>query len=394
MTLPGEAFVMPTYARYPVTLVRGEGSWVWDESGRRLLDVAGGLGVLVLGHAHPAWVRAVREAAGGIGLVTNLYATPAQAALAERLAALMPVDDARVFFCNSGTEANEAAIKLARRWGLPRGKTGIVTLEGSFHGRTVASLAATGQPAKRQPFEPLMDWFGYVPPGDEGALEAALSTGEVAAVLLEPVMGEGGVHPLDDAYLRRARELCEAAGALLLVDEVQSGTGRCGDWVAIDHAGVRPDAVCLAKGLGGGLPIGALVARADISFGPGEHGSTFGGGPVPSAAALAVLDTIEREGLLARARAIGERLAGAVAASAPPGALSEIRGRGCLWGFDLGPGGDAHAVTLAMLAAGVLATTAGPTVVRMSPPLTATDDEIDLAAGALVESLASTGVAV
>jgi acetylornithine aminotransferase len=392
MILPGEAFVMPTYARYPVTLVRGEGSWVWDGSGRRLLDVAGGLGVLVLGHAHPAWVRAVREAAGGIGLVTNLYATPPQAALAERLATLMPVDDARVFFCNSGTEANEAAIKLARRWGLPRGMTGIVTLEGSFHGRTVASLAATGQPAKRQPFEPLMDWFGHVAPDDGVALEAALSTGEVAAVLLEPVMGEGGVHPLDDAYLRRARELCDAAGALLIVDEVQSGTGRCGDWVAIDHAGVRPDAVCLAKGLGGGLPIGALIARADVSFGPGEHGSTFGGGPVPSAAALAVLDTIEREGLLARARAIGERLAGAVAASAPPDALTEIRGRGCLWGFDLGPGGDAHAATLAMLASGVLATTAGPTVVRMSPPLTATDDEIDLAAEALVESLASTEV--
>ncbi len=387
MTLPGEAFLMPTYARYPVTLVSGRGELVWDEGGRELLDFTGGLGVLILGHCHPAWVEAVTRAAGTIGLVSNLYATPQQAELAQRLASTLPLDDARVFFGNSGAEANEAAIKLVRKWGLARGRGTIVALEGSFHGRTVATLAATGQPSKRAPFEPLVDWFRHVPPSDPDALEEAFAPGDVAAVLLEPVMGEGGVHPLEDAYLRRVRDLCDGHGALLVADEVQSGMGRCGDWAAISRAGVRPDVITLSKALGGGMPIGATLARADISLAAGDHGSTFGGGPVPSAAALAVIETIEKEGLLERAVELGARLTGGVAASAPEGSVAQIRGRGALWGFDLGAGADAYAVTLDLLDHGVLASTAGPTVVRMSPPLVASDESCDRAAEALASAL-------
>jgi len=394
--LPGEAAVMPTYARYPVTLVRGEGTAVWDDEGRSYLDMTGGIGALSLGHCHPDWVAAVAGAAGTVGLASNLYATRPQAELAARLASLLPIHDARVFFCNSGAEANEAAIKLIRKHGLAHGKGAIVALDGSFHGRTVAALAATGQPAKRAPFEPLVDWFRFVPPDDPDALRAAFAAGDVGGVLLEPVMGEGGVRPLRDDYLRLARELCDEHGALFVVDEVQSGL-RCGDWLAITHAGVVPDAACLAKALGGGLPIGALVAGADVSFTPGEHATTYGGGPVPSSAALAVLDVIERDGLLARSLEIGARLTAAVVAAAPAGAIAEIRGRGCLWGFELAPAADgapadANAVVLRMLEDGVLASIAGPAVVRMSPPLTSSDADVDRAADALGAALATAGV--
>jgi acetylornithine/N-succinyldiaminopimelate aminotransferase len=388
VTLPGEASVMPTYARYPVTLVRGRGSLVWDEDGREYLDFTGGLGVLVLGHCHPVWVEAVSKAADTIGLVSNLYATPPQAELAARLASVLPVPDATVFFCNSGAEANEAAIKLVRRWGLPLRRSAIVALEGSFHGRTVATLAATGQPAKRAQFEPLVDWFRHVPPADVGALAGALDAGDVAAVLLEPVMGEGGVRPLPDDYLRSVRKLCDRSGALLVADEVQSGMGRCGDWAAVSHAGVQPDVVTVSKALGGGLPIGAMVAGAPIAFEPGDHASTFGGGPVPAAAALAVVETIEKEGLFERAAEIGRRLAAGVRASTPAGTVTEIRGRGCLWGFDVGAR-DAHAVTLGLLDRGVLASTAGPSIVRMSPPLVASDVDCDRAVDALATVLGS-----
>jgi acetylornithine/N-succinyldiaminopimelate aminotransferase len=388
VTLPGEAFVMPTYPRYPITLVRGRGSLAWDEDGREYLDFTGGLGVLVLGHCHPVWVDAVSRAAGTIGLVSNLYATPPQAELAARLAAVLPVADARVFFCNSGAEANEGAIKLVRKWGLPQGRPAIVALDGSFHGRTVATLAATGQPAKRAAFEPLVDWFRHVPPGDAGALAEALDAGDVAAVLLEPVMGEGGVHPLPDDYLRSVRELCDRSGALLVADEVQSGMGRCGDWAAVSHAGVEPDVITLSKALGGGLPIGAVVAGSRIAFEPGDHATTFGGGPVAAAAALAVMETIETDGLLDRAGEIGRRIADGVLASAPSGSVTEIRGRGCLWGFDVG-GRDAHKVTLDLLDRGVLASTAGPSTVRMSPPLVASDAECDRAIEAFSSALGS-----
>jgi acetylornithine/N-succinyldiaminopimelate aminotransferase len=382
-----EPAVMQTYTRYPLTLVRGIGTRVWDDAGRDYLDFAGALGVTALGHSHPVWVAAVRQQLETLDMVSNLYATEPQASLAARLAALMPVTDARVFFCNSGAEANEAAIKLARKHGLANGKPAIVALDGSFHGRTIAALAATGQPDKRSVFEPLVDWFRFVPPGDLAALDAAMSD-EVGAVMLEPVMGEGGVRPLDDAYLRGVRQLCDERGTLFIVDEVQSGVGRCGDWAALQHAGVEADVLTLAKALGGGLPLGAMLARADISFEPGEHASTFGGGPIVCAGALSVVDTIERGGLLERSLAIGEALGAAAFAAAPSGAVIEGRGRGCLWGFQLARP-VANEVVLAMIAEGVLASPAGPDVVRMSPPLVSSDDDVAEAAAAFGAAVAT-----
>jgi acetylornithine aminotransferase len=376
---------MPPYARYPGTLVRGAGARVWDDAGREYLDFAGALGVTALGHSHPDWIAAVGGQLATLDMVSNLFATEPQARLAERLASLMPVSDARVFFCNSGAEANEAAIKLARKHGLASGKPAIVALEGSFHGRTVGALAATGQPPKRAAFEPLVDWFRFVPPNDLGAVERAM-TADVGAVLLEPVMGEGGVRPLDDAFLRGVRRLCDERQALLVADEVQTGIGRCGDWAALQHAGVEADVLTLAKALGGGLPVGAMLARAPISFEPGDHASTFGGGPVVCAGALAVLDTIQREGLLERARAIGGSLSTLVAAAAE-GVVVEARGRGCLWGFQLDRP-VANDVVVAMIEEGVLASSAGPDVVRMSPPLISTDLDVREAAAAFGRAVA------
>ena len=378
--------LMPTYARLPVTLVRGAGCRVWADDGTPYLDLLGGLGALSLGHAHPRWVAAVTDAAATIGLTTNLVTTRPQAVLADRLAAITPVDDATVFFSNSGAEANEALLKLVRKRGLATGRPVVIALEGSFHGRTIATLAATGQPAKREPFEPLVDWIRFVPPGDLGALDAALAPGDVGAVLLEPILGEGGVVPLPSGYLRAVRDRCDTSGALLAADEVQTGSGRTGHWLALEAAGVRPDVVTLAKALGGGLPIGAVVARANLAFGPGEHGSTFGGGPIPCAAALAVLDTIAADDLLANVTAMGALLRDEVARLAPDGAVAEVRGAGLLCGFRL-PAPRAAAVVQALLARGVLASTAGPDVVRCTPPFTIGPDEIDEGAKALAAAL-------
>jgi acetylornithine aminotransferase len=377
---------MPTYARYPLTLVRGEQLTVWDDEGNAYLDFAGALGANPLGHGHPRWKKAVHDQVETLDMTSNLYATEPQAALAQRLGELLPIPDARSFFCNSGAEANEAAIKLVRKHGLPRGKPAIVALDGSFHGRTVGALAATGQPGKRQAFEPLVDWFRFVPPEDLPALEAALAPGDVGAVLLEPVMGEGGVHPLTSEYLRGVRAACDATGALLVADEVQSGLGRCGDWLAISQAGVVPDVVTLAKGLGGGLPIGACIARADIAFGPGDHASTFGGGPIPCAAALSVLATIEDGQLLERAQELGGRLRNEITRLAPARLIAEVRGRGLLLGAELSRP-VAHEVVIAMIAEGVLATEAGPDVVRMSPALVVAPEEIDVAVKAFASAL-------
>jgi acetylornithine aminotransferase len=262
-----------------------------------------------------------------------------------------------------------------------------VTLEGSFHGRTIGSLAATGQPAKRAAFEPLIDWIRFVPPGDADAMRAALARGDVAAVLLEPVLGEGGVIPLDASYLRSVRALCDERGALFAVDEVQAGTGRCGAWLSIELADVRPDVVSLAKALGGGLPIGALVAPAAISFGPGEHASTFGGGPVPSAAALAVLDTIEDEGLLAHVDEMGALLRAEIARLAPAGSLLEVRGRGLLCGCQLTPGLGPDDVLAALRARGVLASQAGADAVRFTPPYVIDRAGVEESAAALAAAL-------
>lgn len=394
MTRSLDLFVMPTYARYPVTIVRGEGMRVFDAQDRPYLDFAGALGAMPLGHGHPRWRAAVHEQVDTLTLTSNLFGTGPQGRLAELLATFLPIPDARVFFCNSGAEANEAAIKLVRKWGLERGRRKIVALEGSFHGRTIATLAATGQRAKRAPFEPLVDWFTHVPPNDLAAMDVAVDA-ETAAVLVEPVMGEGGVLPLDEDYLRAVRVLASERGSLLVADEVQCGMGRCGDWLASSLAGVVPDVVALAKGLGGGLPIGAMVASADLAFGPGEHGSTFGGGPVPCAAASAVIQTIQDEQLLDNTLAQGERLRTKLRYFAEGSELvREVRGRGLLIGVEL-TRPVAHDLVLALLAEGVLATEAGPNVVRLSPPLVVEPEDVDAAVGALasvLESLAAAGV--
>ena len=380
-----EPAIMPTYGRYPLRLVAGEGVDVFDARGRRYLDFAGGLGASPLGHKHPAWREAVHAQVDRLAMVSNLYQTEPQVRLAERLAIITDLPGAQVFFSNSGAEANEAALKLVRKWGNARGRPRVVALEGSFHGRTVATLAATGQPSKRAAFEPLVDWFVHVPPDDVSSLETAVGD-DTAAVMLEPVLGEGGVRPLSDGFLRAARELTSARGALLVADEVQSGLGRCGSWLAIWHADVMPDVVTFAKGLGGGLPIGATVASSEIAFAPGDHASTFGGGPIPCAAGLAVLATIERDRLCENATHQGDRLRDKLGAFVERGLVEEVRGRGLLVGIDFGRP-RAHEVALALIDEGLLVTEAGENVLRMSPPLIVNETQVDEALGALAAVL-------
>jgi acetylornithine/N-succinyldiaminopimelate aminotransferase len=381
VTLVDTTALMPTYKRYPVTLVRGEGLQVTDDAGATYTDFAGGIACVPIGHSHPRWVAAVQEQVATLTHVSNLFSTLPQQRLAERLTSLAGFG--RAFLCNSGAEANEAALKIARRWGLPQGRTRVVALEGSFHGRTFATLAATGHPEKHVPFEPLPEGFTHVPPGDADALSAAVDE-RTAAVLLESVLGEGGVIPLSPEYLAHARHVCDDRGALLLFDEVQTGVGRCGDWFAFQGVDVRPDVFTLAKALGGGLPIGAAIAREDLAFGPGDHGSTFGGGPVPCAGALAVLDVIEDEGLLANAAAMGERLRAGLT-EALPGVAA--RGRGLLVGAPVGPETTASAVIHALLRRGFLTTEAGGNVVRCTPPLTVDAPAVDAFVEAFSDSL-------
>lgn len=359
---------MPTYGRYPLALVKGEGMRVWDDEGKAYLDFAGGLGTMPLGHSHPRWYEAVVAQARELTMVSNLYFTRPQAELARRIVELFDIGDAQVFFGNSGAEANEAAIKLVRKWGLPLGRSKIVALEGSFHGRTVATLAATGQPPKRAAFEPLVDWFEFVPPADIVALDAAVGDG-TAAVMLEPVMGEGGVRPLPHEYLQEVRRITSERGALFIADEVQSGVGRCGAWRASQLSDVVPDVFTLAKGLGGGLPISATVARKELSFAPGDHATTFGGGPVVCAAGLAVLDVIGNDGLLDNVSRQGDAIRNELGARFEGNpVVTEVRGRGLLIGVEL-DGPLAKDIVLSLMSDGMLATEASPNVVRLSPPL-------------------------
>ncbi|HEY7280285.1 MAG TPA: acetylornithine transaminase [Actinomycetota bacterium] len=363
--------VMPTYARYPLTLARGQGSTVWDDAGNAYLDFAGGIAVTAIGHAHPRWVESVADQAATLGHVSNLWTTEPQERLARRLTGLAGFSGS-VFFANSGAEANEAALKIARKHARAHGRHAVVALEGSFHGRTFATLAATGQPAKRAPFEPLVEGFVHVPPGDLDALVGAVDD-RTAAVLMEPVLGEGGVVPLDPAYLRAARELCTKRGALLMFDEVQTGVGRTGTWFAFQRVdGLEPDVVTLAKGLGGGLPIGATIARPELSFSAGEHASTFGGGPIPCRAALTVLDVIEDEGLLANCAERGRQLTDGLATAGLP---AGVRGAGLLIGVAFGRP-VAGAIVRSLMRRGFLVTEAGPGVVRISPALNVGEHEV------------------
>jgi acetylornithine aminotransferase len=376
--------VMNTYGPPSLALVRGEGAVVVDESGKSYVDFLGGIAVNVLGHAHPAVVRAVTEQISTLGHVSNLYASPPSAALAERLLALAGGRPGAVFFANSGAEANEAAFKLSRR----TGRRHIVAAAGGFHGRTMGGLALTGQPAKRDPFKPLPEQVTHVPYGDVDALAAAV-TGETAMVLLEPIQGEGGVVVPPAGYLAAAREITDRHGALLALDEVQTGIGRTGYWYAFQSEGIRPDVVTLAKGLGGGLPIGACLAFGEAAtlLGPGSHGSTFGGNPVCCAAALAVLDTIEAEHLLDHVKRIGERLRAGIEALGHP-LVDGVRGAGLLLGVVL-TAPVAGALNHALADAGFLTNAVQPDVLRLAPPLIITPEQADALVAALPAALES-----
>ncbi len=372
------AHLMPTYARLPVAFVKGEGVWLTDTHGQRYLDALSGIAVCGLGHAHPAVHQAVCTQAGTLIHTSNLYGIPLQEALADQLCALSGME--RVFFCNSGAEANEAAIKLARLYGHQRGvaQPTVVVMEKSFHGRTLATLTATGNRKVQAGFEPLVPGFVRVPYNDLTALENLSNNNDIVAVLVEPVQGEGGIQipPID--YLRGMRALCDRNQWLLMVDEVQTGIGRTGNWFGFQASGIQPDVMSLAKGLGNGVPVGACLASgaATAVFGPGNHGSTFGGNPLAMAAAKATLDTIAAENLTARAGALGERILGGLRhALADCAQVSEIRGHGLMLGIELkAPCGG---LVRQALDVGLLINVTADRVVRLLPPLILTDAEAD-----------------
>jgi len=382
----GAAAVMPTYARYPIELAGGRGARAVDSAGKVYLDFAAGIAVNALGHGHPALVEAIRSAADGLLHVSNLYWTEPMVRLAERLTRAAGME--RAFFCNSGAEAVEAAIKLARA--ARPGRSRIIVFERSFHGRTLGALSATMQPQYREPFGPLLPGIAAVPFGDFDAASGAVDL-DTAAVLVEPIQGEGGLRTAPPGFLAHLRRLCDRAGALLLLDEVQSGIGRTGTFFAYQGEGVVPDAVACAKALAGGLPMGALLARGPAAgaLGPGQHGCTFGGGPLVAAAANAVLDVILADGFLAEVREKGEHLGAALdelAARHP--AAAGARGRGLMRGLVLR---GEHAADLVSLLheLGLLAVPAGVEVLRLLPPLVVTHEEIDEAAALLSRALAA-----
>jgi acetylornithine aminotransferase len=361
-----------TFGTPRLALARGAGTRVWDDAGKEYLDLLGGIAVNALGHAHPAVVEAVTRQLTTLGHVSNLYAAEPAVALAERLLALAG-RPGRVYLSNSGAEANEAAFKLGRL----TGRRHMVAAHGGFHGRTMGALALTGQPAKRDAFHPLPGDVTFVPYGDTAALRAAV-TAQTALVILEPVQGEAGVVTPPPGYLAAAREITEATGALLVLDEIQTGVGRTGHWLAAQAEGVQADVITLAKGLGGGLPIGATLAFGPAAglFTPGSHGSTFSGNPVVCAAALAVLDTLEREDLLDHVRRLGERLRSGIEELRHP-LVAGVRGRGLLLGLVLSRP-VAGRVQRAAEQAGLLVNAAAPDVIRLAPPLILSDADADL----------------
>jgi predicted acetylornithine/succinylornithine family transaminase len=385
--------LMPTYGPPSIQLVRGEGTWVWDRDGKRYLDLLAGIAVTGLGHSHPAVADAVAEQARTLVHVSNLFGTEPGWHVAQTLDRLLgtgqpgwPADGTRgqVFFANSGAEANECALKLARRFG-GRGRHVVVSAFGSFHGRTLATLHATGQPAKHEVFQPLPEGFRHVAWDDLEALEAALDP-SVAAILLEPVQGEGGVNPARAEYLQGVRRLCDERGILLILDEVQTGLGRCGAWFAHQRLGVVPDVVTMAKALGNGMPIGACWAKTEVAaaFEPGDHATTFGGQPLAASAARATLSVMEAEDVPARAERAGARIV--AGAEAIPG-VAAVRGLGLLLGVEL-EGHDAKAVAAHLLDLGVIVNAVTPTALRLAPSLLISDDEIDLGLELLAKALA------
>jgi acetylornithine aminotransferase/acetylornithine/N-succinyldiaminopimelate aminotransferase len=369
-------YVMNTYKRLPVAFVRGEGVRLWDTTGREYLDLVSGLGVAVLGHCHPRVTRAINKQAGELLHTTNLYYIAPQVELAELL--VENAFEGKCFFANSGAEANEGAIKLARKHhhstGNPRTK--VVCAEGSFHGRTLATMSATGQPSRWGPFEPVVPGFVHVPFNDVAALEEAVD-GDTAAVMLEPIQGESGIRPATDDFMKAARGACDRTGALLIIDEVQSGLGRTGDLFACEHSGVRPDIMTLAKGLANGIPAACFIAAGGLGdvFTPGDHGSTFGGGFLACAAALETLRVLLEEDLKANAETIGRVLFGrlqSMVGRIP--AVKEVRGRGLMLAVQL-TDDSAREVVLGCLERGVLVNDVTPSAIRLLPPLIIREEE-------------------
>lgn len=382
--------MMNTFGTPQRVFVRGSGTQVWDADGKQYTDMLAGLAVTALGHAHPRVNQAVSAQMATLGHVSNFFATPTQVELAERLVGLALANDpdrgAKVFFTNSGAEANEAAFKVTRR----TGRTRILAMEGAFHGRTMGALAITANQKYREPFEPLPGEVTFLPFGDLGALEAALDE-RVAAVVVETVQGENGVLPLPEGYLAEARRLTDQVGALLWIDEVQTGIGRCGSWLASTPSGVTADLVTVAKGLGNGFPIGACIATGPAAalLNPGEHGTTFGGNPVAAAAGLAVLEAIEAEGLLDHVTAMGAHLVRAVEGLQHP-AIDHVRGQGLLRGIVL-TDQRAPRAAAALLEAGFIVNAPRPDVLRIAPPLLVRAEELDALVAALPAALDAAG---
>lgn len=400
-TVDFDRYVMSTYARFPITLDRGQGCRVWDANGREYLDFVAGIATCTLGHAHPVMVEAVTQQIQKLHHVSNLYYNQSQGELAKWLVDHSCAD--RAFFCNSGAEANEAAIKLARKYAhtvLGIHSPIIITAHASFHGRTLATITATGQPKYQKNFDPLMPGFYYVPYNDIMALEEAVTLldsneRQVAAIMLEALQGEGGVRPGEQAYFQRIREICDAKGILLIADEVQVGMGRTGHYWGYENLGIEPDIFTLAKGLGGGIPIGAMLCKSfcDV-FQPGDHASTFGGNPFACTVALAVCHTLEQENLLSNVQERGEQLRAGLQAIAAkyPTLITEVRGWGLINGLVLNSDIEltSSAVVGAAIEAGVLLVPAGPKVIRFVPPLIVSAAEIDQALQAVDQALATT----
>ena len=382
LTARADRYLANTYARFPVVLERGEGCRVWDVEGKEYLDFVAGIAVCALGHCHPAVVQAVQAQAAKLLHVSNLYYIEPQIRLAELLCEHTFAD--RVFFCNSGAEANEAAIKLVRKYAKEhRGpeRTEIITMEGGFHGRTVATITATAQAKYQMGFEPLLPGFRYVPFDDLAAVERAVGP-RTAAILVEPIQGEGGIRVPTEGYLQGLRKLCDDTGPLLIFDEVQTGIGRTGRLFAYEHWGVEPDIMALAKALGGGLPIGAMLAKEEVaaSFTPGTHAATFGGNPLVTAAAFATLKTVLEEDLAARSAEMGGHLLHELqTVQAAHRAVKVVRGKGLLIGVELDR--EVRPVLTRCLDQGLLLSSAGEKVIRFAPPLTVSAQEVSQAVG-------------
>jgi acetylornithine aminotransferase len=364
-----DASLQSNYGVPQLTLVRGKGSIVEDSEGNEYLDFLGGIATNVLGHAHPSIVAAVTKQISILGHVSNFYIHPGVVALAEKLKSMTGDSQSRIFFCNSGAEANEAALKLSRKTGRKR----IVATQGAFHGRTMGALSLTGQPAKRDPFKPLLPGIAHVPFGDLEAMKRKINR-KTAMVIVEPILGEAGVVMPPIGYLKGIREICDRTGALMVLDCVQTGMGRTGEWFGYEYEGIVPDVITLAKGLGGGLPLGAMIAlgRTSHLFAPGDHGSTFGGNPVACASALAAIDVMEKKSLLKKAQ-IHESVIKSELTKLP--GIIDVRGQGLLLGIVLAKENSPE-VKDALLRAGVLVNSPGPSVIRIAPALTVTGKEV------------------